>query len=66
MNDNGLLWTFNLNYMDWLEQQNLTTEEGQKWIDLFIESMSQNITGLSPLPHSLAHHQLGEVLLQTF
>ena len=48
MNDNGLLWTFNLNYMDWLEQQNLTAEEGQKWIDLFIESISQNITGLSP------------------
>ena len=53
MNDNGLLWTFNLNYMDWLEQQNLTTEEGQKWIDLFIESISQNITGLSPYPTAL-------------
>lgn len=53
MNDNGLLWTFNLNYMDWLEQQNLTAEEGQKWIDLFIESISQNITGLSPYPTAL-------------
>ena len=53
MNDNGLLWTFNLNYMDWLEQQNLTAEEGQKRIDLFIESISQNITGLSPYPTAL-------------
>ena len=49
----GKLWTFNLNYMDWLRQDSINSEEGEKWIDRFIEDLSDNRVGLEPYPIAL-------------
>lgn len=51
--DNGMLWTYNLNYMDWLLQEEATCEEGIKWIDKFIKDFSINRVGLDPYPIAL-------------
>jgi len=34
--DNGMLWAYNQNYFDWINQEGFTSEEGCKWIDKFI------------------------------
>ena len=47
------LWTYNLNYMDWLEQENITAEECLKWIDKFIDELSDNHSGQDPYPTAL-------------
>jgi len=49
----GALWVYNLNYMDWLLQSNITTEQGAEWIDRFIDGLPQNAVGLDPYPTSL-------------
>lgn len=49
----GMLWAYNLNYMDWLQQENLSVEEGIKWIDKFIIEISTNKIGLDPYPIAL-------------
>ena len=51
--EHGSLWTYNLNYMDWLEQEGMTTEDGAKWIDLFIHDLPANRTGQDPYPTAL-------------
>lgn len=49
----GMLWAYNLNYMDWLGQPNLPENEGRKWIDRFIASIPSNSIGLDPYPIAL-------------
>lgn len=47
------LWTYNLNYMDWLLQEDMTFETGARWIDRFIADLSNNKIGLDPYPIAL-------------
>lgn len=49
----GMLWAYNLNYMDWLLQEDMTFAEGALWIDRFIEALSDNHIGLDPYPTAL-------------
>lgn len=49
----GMLWAYNLNYMDWLQQKDISWEEGCKWIDKFIEELPNNHVGLDPYPIAL-------------
>lgn len=49
----GPLWTYNLNYMDWLLQEDMTFETGARWIDRFITDLSDNKIGLDPYPIAL-------------
>ena len=49
----GPLWTYNLNYMDWLLQEDMTFETGAKWIDRFISDLPENRVGLDPYPIAL-------------
>ena len=49
----GMLWAYNLNYMDWLLQKGTTYEEGEKWIDKFCREISGNKVGLDPYPIAL-------------
>ena len=53
MDDYGPLWAYNLNYMDWLEQDGITAEECVKWIDKFIDDLPGNQIGLDPYPIAL-------------
>ena len=50
---NGMLWAYNLNYMDYLNQKNMSFEEGAKWIDKFIADLPTNKVGLDPYPIAL-------------
>lgn len=49
----GMLWTYNLNYMDWLLQEEMTYEKGAEWIDKFIDDLPENYIGLAPYPIAL-------------
>ena len=49
----GMLWAYNLNYMDWLLQKGMTCEEGTRWIDKFILELPHNRIGLDPYPIAL-------------
>lgn len=53
MGEHGALWTYNLNYMDWLCQEGITEEEGLRWIDRFIDELPDNCVGLDPYPIAL-------------
>ena len=50
---NGMLWAYNLNYMDWLVQEDISFEEGAAWIDRFIADLPENKVGLDPYPTAL-------------
>ena len=49
----GLLWAYNLNYMDYLLQHGLKKKEGIKLIKDFINNLPSNGTGLDAYPISL-------------
>lgn len=49
----GMLWAYNLNYMDWLLQADMTFGEGAKWIDKFIDELPENRVGVDPYPIAL-------------
>ncbi len=49
----GMLWAYNLNYMDWLGQAGMSLEEGSRWIDRFIEDLPTNKIGLDAYPIAL-------------
>lgn len=49
----GMLWAYNLNYMDWLCQESASRETGEKWIDKFIADLPSNRVGLDPYPIAL-------------
>jgi len=44
----GMLWSYNLNYMDWLQQPNIKLKDGIFWINKFIEDFSENNIGKAP------------------
>ena len=49
----GRLWTYNLNYFEFLLQKDISAEDGTKLIDDFIDSIEKNSTGIEPYPLSL-------------
>ena len=49
----GMLWAYNQNYFDWLNQEGITAENGCKWIDKFIQELPSNRVGLDPYPIAL-------------
>ena len=49
----GMLYAYNLNYMDWLNQSGMTEIEGVEWIDRFIDELPDNHIGLDPYPTAL-------------
>lgn len=51
--EHGMLWAYNLNYMDWLLQEDMSFEEGAKWIDKFIDEIPENKIGLDAYPIAL-------------
>lgn len=51
--DNGMLWAYNQNYFDWINQEGISEEEGSRWIDRFIEDLPSNMIGLDPYPIAL-------------
>ena len=53
MDDHGALWAYNLNYMDWLEQEGISTDECLRWIDRFIDELPVNRVGQDPYPIAL-------------
>lgn len=52
-NEYGKLWTYNLNYFEFLLSRNVTCEEGISLIENYIESWSGLKDGLEPFPISL-------------
>jgi hypothetical protein len=50
---NGMLWAYNLNYFDYLNQAGMSEAEGISWIDEFIKSLPVNRIGLDPYPTAL-------------
>lgn len=49
----GMLWAYNLNYMDWLCQPGFQEKDGEYWIDRFISDLPDNKIGLDPYPIAL-------------
>lgn len=49
----GDLWRYNLNYMDYLLQENMSAEQGLFWIDNFIQTIGENSIAEDPYPISL-------------
>lgn len=47
------LWTYNQNYMDWIQQPGISPDECAFWIDRFIQDSQNNKTGFAPYPTSL-------------
>lgn len=50
---NGMLWAYNQNYFDWINQKEIKQEECCYWIDKFIEELPSNKIGLDPYPIAL-------------
>lgn len=50
---NGMLWAYNLNYMDYLWQPSSTVSFRKKWIDKFIADFDTNRVGQDPYPIAL-------------
>ena len=51
--DNRMLWAYNQNYFDWINQEGISASEGCNWIDLFIKELPENKVGLDPYPTAL-------------
>ena len=57
--ENGMLWAYNQNYFDWINQEGYSEEDGCKWIDRFIsdvcktEDVRCKMVGLDPYPIAL-------------
>lgn len=51
--DNGMLWAYNQNYFDFINQDGITKQEGCEWIDRFITELPENRVGLDPYPTAL-------------
>lgn len=49
----GMLWTYNLGYMDYLLQANLSLAEKASWVDRFVEEYDKITFALDPYPTSL-------------
>jgi hypothetical protein len=46
----GRLWTYNLNYFEYLNQKDISVNEGLKLIDEYIKTIDNNTTGQEPYP----------------
>jgi hypothetical protein len=54
LGDYGMLWTYNLNYFDWLHQEGMSKEQGLEMLSLFYATTSEkNPIILHPYPTSL-------------
>ncbi len=51
--DHGKLWTYNLNYFEYLNQKKITIDNGLKLIYDFIENLPKVKDGLEPFPIAL-------------
>ena len=51
--DNGKLWTYNINYFEFLMQEDISESEGRKLIDNYINSYDRLKDGLESFPTSL-------------
>jgi len=51
--ENGKLWAYNLNYMDYLLQPGMSKETGKQLIEAFITGFSENKVGTDPYPTAL-------------
>ena len=51
--DHGKLWTYNLNYFEFLQQEDMHTQEGIALIDDFISKIEKSKIGMMPFPISL-------------
>jgi len=51
--DYGKLWTYNLNYFDFLNQKNISSKDGLSLINDYIKQLSYIEDGLEPYPISL-------------
>ena len=51
--ENGMLWAYNQNYFDWINQVGFSMQDGCRWIDRFIEELPSNRVGLDPYPIAL-------------
>lgn len=49
----GDLWRYNLNYMDFILQPDMTVEDGVRWMECFIDAMPDNKIATDPYPISL-------------
>lgn len=49
----GRLWTYNLNYFEFLNQEHLDRETGYRLIEEYISELDKRKTGLEPYPLSL-------------
>lgn len=49
----GRLWSYNLNYMDFIHQQDSSLKTGCYWINKFIDEIASNSNGLEPYPIAL-------------
>jgi hypothetical protein len=49
----GKLWTYNLNYFEYLNQPDMTPDEGMKLIRSFLAGMQKNRIGMEPYPVSM-------------
>ncbi len=49
----GKLWTYNLNYFEYLHQSSMTKEQGLELIFDFIRKSESHVTGIEPYPTSL-------------
>lgn len=52
-NEYGKLWTYNLNYFDFLQQENISKEEGLELVNDFCTSKNGHLDGYEPYPISL-------------
>lgn len=50
---NGMLWAYNQNYFDWINQEGMTEEDGCYWIDRFIAEHGFPRVGLKSSTHSV-------------
>ncbi len=50
---NGMLWAYNQNYFDWINQEGIEQNDCCYWIDKFIEELLDNKIGLDPYPIAL-------------
>lgn len=51
--DNGMLWAYNQNYFDWINQEGFTKEEACQWIDRYLAELHENRVGMDPYPIAL-------------
>lgn len=51
--DFGMLWAYNQNYFDWINQSKINVDECCSWIDRFIDELNGNKVGLDPYPTAL-------------